>query len=122
MPKPSPLDLMREGIETYEQRNAVYRGSHEIHGQLLRLLFPDGVDLSDAASAVRFGIFNSILMKVVRYAVAFPQGGHRDSAHDIGVTGFILESETAETEGQEYRMFGNLKFSIPDNLDKEEGP
>lgn len=85
------VELMEEGLSTYEERNAEYGNSYHIHGEIMNALFPEGVDINDPDSFKRFGIVNGIVGKLNRYCRNFESGGHLDSAHDLGVMGFILE-------------------------------
>jgi hypothetical protein len=84
-------DLLRDAVQTFEERTEVYQDSHYNHGQLLAALFPNGVTLTTPLDHTRWVTFNQIIGKLCRYAVNFPTG-HRDSIHDMGVYSFILEA------------------------------
>lgn len=88
---PSVPDIMAEAAETFRQRNALYGDSYKHFHEHMMTLFPDGLTLKTADEWRRFGILFYAIGKLVRYANNFADGGHVDSAHDLGVYAFMLE-------------------------------
>lgn len=94
MTEKTALDFIEDAAKTYSERNAIYKNSYIIHGDIMKALFPEGVVLSNPEDFRRFGIINGIVGKLNRYCRNFQEGGHEDSAHDLGVMGFILQELT----------------------------
>lgn len=89
---PNGAEFMRRALKTFEERNAVYKDTHLMHGRVLKAMFPNGIFLNDPLEHSRFVTFNQIVGKLCRYATNFVDGGHPDSIHDVGVYAFILEA------------------------------
>jgi hypothetical protein len=96
LPQFDPGRIIEEMAATFAARGADYSPGdvpgHEVHAQLLQLLWPQGIDFPDIETANRFVLFNFILGKVVRYGLLLNKGGHQDSIHDIAVYSAILDS------------------------------
>ena len=90
--KATGADFMRAALNTFAERNAVYKDTHTMHGAVLQAMFPDGITLKDPLDHSRYVTFNQIVGKLCRYATNFLDGGHPDSIHDVGVYAFILEA------------------------------
>lgn len=88
------LSHMEDALGTFKERNAVYKDSYILHGDIMRELFPEGIQLRTEEDFRRFGVINGIVGKLNRYCRNFEEGGHEDSAHDLGVMGFILQELT----------------------------
>lgn len=90
-------ELLREGANTYEERNKLYGDNYKKFGAIMVVLFPNGPPpLRTVADWNRFGVFFQIASKVTRYAESFDRGGHADSAHDAMVYSGMLEELTEE--------------------------
>ena len=48
----------------------------------MKALFPHGLHLETEDDFNRFAIFDTVIMKLQRYAQQFLDGGHLDSSHD----------------------------------------
>ena len=84
-------ELMIKGAETFRERNLAYGDSYKQFGPMMVCLFPKGVTLKTCEDFNRFGVLSMIGSKLMRYCNNFPQGGHQDSVHDLGVYSFMLE-------------------------------
>ena len=89
-------ELMK-AAETYKERNAIYKDSYKIRGQIMEILFPDGIQLKTAKDYNRFGMFTGVMTKMMRYAAQMQDGGHYDSAHDAAVYAMMLNEIDHET-------------------------
>lgn len=91
MPRPFTA-ILDEISDTHAERAKKYtvgqRHGHEVHAELLKVLFPDGVP---EGSEHKFVLLNYIIGKLVRYSLLLPHG-HQDSIHDIAVYAMILDS------------------------------
>jgi hypothetical protein len=87
-------DLLEAAAKTYRERNAVYGDNHDRLGAMLAASFPRGLKLESTHDHERFALFSLILVKLSRYAVAWENGGHKDSIHDVIVYAAMLEERT----------------------------
>lgn len=84
------VELLQEAIDTRLERNHSYMNqsgneAYKQHGVVLNALFPNGIDLKNSNDMSRYGIFDMIVGKILRYANNFERGGHDDSLRDISV-------------------------------------
>lgn len=87
----NPLEIMKEAEQIFNEREAVYgTAGYKKHGEILAILFPNGLSLKTVDDFNRWTIFNQMLGKFCRYAENIEKGGHHDSAVDIGNYAFIL--------------------------------
>ena len=84
-------ELMTDAVETYRARSKVYGGSYVTHGDLMAVLFPNGIELKSPMDFSRFNALNSMVVKLCRYTKDFATAPHQDSIHDLGVYSFIME-------------------------------
>lgn len=99
-------EILREGADTYETRNAIYGSTYLIHGQVAAALFPNGVVLNTPEDHVRFGLVTMQIGKLTRYAQNFAHGGHADSNHDLMVYTAML----SEVDGA---IAANVSYPFP---------
>lgn len=81
-------------VETFKERGAIYGDNYKRVGDVMMALFPRGVVLRTPEDFLRWQIFEMLVVKLTRLAVTGLT--HRDSAHDIGVYGAMLESVVGE--------------------------
>lgn len=74
----------------YEERNATYGDSYHRFGEVLEILFPEGLTLKGANDFNRFIAYFNSMGKLVRYAPNFELGGHADSLDDCSVYSQML--------------------------------
>jgi len=94
-PKPKPKhrsvpQMLKDGAETFEDRNTQYGDAYKRIGAVLEALLPHGLPAMSTESWNRFGVLMMIIGKTVRYShdICNP---HRDSAHDLMVYAAMLE-------------------------------
>jgi len=84
------IDNLERAHETFKQRGSQYGSSYVQYGQIMKVLFPNGVDLKTEDDFNRMGILNMIVSKLIRYGNMWEKP-HKDSIHDLGVYAFMLE-------------------------------
>ncbi len=84
--------IIEDALNTFTERNKVYGDNFWTFGDVMNLIFPDGLLLKGADDFARFGLFANQVAKITRYAQNFQNGGHADSVHDCGVYSFMLET------------------------------
>ena len=77
--------------DIYKERNETYGDSYHKFGEVLAILFPDGVTLKDVSDFNRFIAYFNCMGKLVRYAPNFESGGHVDSLDDASVYAQMLQ-------------------------------
>lgn len=87
----SVSDLLRSAADIYEERNAEYGDTYKNHGNIVKSLFPEGIELKDESDMRRFAILDMVISKLGRYCNNFTTGGHQDSLHDISVYVMMLD-------------------------------
>jgi len=90
-----PEELLKKA-EIYKQRNKIYGDNYKRFGPILKLLFPDGIELKTNDDFNRFGILVQVLAKVTRYCQNFEKGGHDDSLDDLAVYSMMLKELDSE--------------------------
>lgn len=93
-------ELLREGANTYEERNKIYGDNYKRHGMVMQALFPEGVQLDTVEDHNRFGILTQMVAKLTRYCQNWHVGGHEDSLHDLMVYTPMLQE--LDNERREY--------------------
>jgi hypothetical protein len=88
------MNNLETAAQTYRERGAVYGNNHERLGLMMQGAFPSGLTLATPLDHERFALFNLIMVKLSRYAVAWDKGGHKDSIHDVIVYAAMLEERT----------------------------
>lgn len=83
-------ECIRAALKTFEERAAVYGDSYNRHGEVMKALFPHGIDLKSVDDFNRFGILNMQISKIIRYTQSW-SNRHIDSSHDLGVYSFMQE-------------------------------
>jgi hypothetical protein len=82
---------LKELAKLYEERNATYGDSYHKFGEVLEIVFPDGLFLKTASDFNRFIAYFNCMGKLVRYAPNFTKGGHVDSLDDTSVYAQMLQ-------------------------------
>lgn len=88
------FDFLREGAETFRERNATYSNGYHRFGPVAAALFPEGLTVRSPEDWNRLAVFIWVMTKVQRYAGAFSEGGHADSALDLSVYAAMLRELT----------------------------
>ena len=89
-----PADLLIANAKLFMSRQPAYGDTWKDVGDILALLFPDGVVLNTPDEFSRYNTISMCLVKLRRYCVNFKKGGHLDSAKDLQVYGAMLEAKT----------------------------
>ena len=85
-PARTPMERMIEGIlaqcrDTFMERNAVYGDNYAKVGKIMRVLFPEGLELKTEADHNKYHLFSLAIVKLTRYAANYEEG-HKDSLLD----------------------------------------
>lgn len=75
-------DVLKRLSELFHTKNTGYGPTYLSKGKLMKALFPHGLHLETEDDFNRFAIFDTVIMKLQRYAQQFLDGGHLDSSHD----------------------------------------
>jgi NADH dehydrogenase/NADH:ubiquinone oxidoreductase subunit G len=82
--------VLAEMSKTFKERNAVYKDNYKKVGQVMSVLFPDGVQLNTAADFDKWHLFELMIVKLTRFVNA--DLNHKDSIHDIAVYSAMIEA------------------------------
>jgi len=82
---------MQNALNTAKERGEQYGHSYLTHGEVVKVLFPEGIRLKTKKDFNRYGALNLIVTKLIRYCNSWDKP-HQDSIHDLGVYAFILET------------------------------
>jgi len=85
-----PSKIIQEMHETFKQRGEVYGDNYKQVGEVMKVLFPDGIILNSVMDFNTYSIFDLITVKLTRFAQSKMK--HIDSIHDIAVYCAMLES------------------------------
>lgn len=101
------LSILDRAKKLFMERNAQYRDNYKAMGPLLLALFPNGKipAITNEEDAGRINLMIDCLGKLQRYAYAFGEGGHADSADDLIVYAAMLREATKEPIFDPSRMF-----------------
>jgi hypothetical protein len=72
---------------TYRDRNATYGNNCTKVGQILAILYPDGMQLKTADDFTRWHLVDWMVGKLTRFSC----GNHLDSIHDLAVYAAMVE-------------------------------
>ncbi len=87
----STLELMREAIDTFEERNAIYKDNYVMVGKLLEVLHPSGLNIKTAEEWNLYHLYILMIVKLSRFAISGLK--HQDSLRDLAVYAFMVERE-----------------------------
>lgn len=90
----NPATLLVNSSQLFKDRQPIYGDTWKDVGDILALLFPDGVVLKTPAEFSRYNTVSLCLIKLRRYCVNFADGGHIDSVRDLQVYAAMLEAKT----------------------------
>lgn len=83
-------EILEAGAATYRERNLIYGDNWETFREVMLLLFPNGIDLSDPDKLIKYNWLCHIVGKVTRFVNA--DMNHVDSIHDMGVYAAMIEA------------------------------
>ena len=81
---------MEQAHKTFKERGSQYGASYTQYGEIMKVLFPNGIKLETNDDFNRMGLLNMIVSKLIRYGNMWDKP-HKDSIHDLGVYAFMLE-------------------------------
>lgn len=90
--------ILRDGADTFAQRNKLYGDNYKKFGTTMASLFPDGLTISTPEQWARLGVYVMLVSKVSRYSQNLAAGGHFDSALDASVYSAMLAELTQEKD------------------------
>jgi hypothetical protein len=97
--------MMERWTDTYRKKNENYGNSWQLTGQILSLVFPEGVTLDTPRKFIVIGMVTRMLDKILRYArleltVEKDKVGERssESAFDLGVYGFMAGTHVLDEQ------------------------
>ena len=83
-------DVLGAAAETFRERNSLYKDNASVVGEVMAVLFPDGVQLKTEADHKFYHLFELLVVKLTR----FTNSGltHEDSIHDLMIYAGMLEA------------------------------
>lgn len=84
-----PALILDEMADTFRERNKVYGDNYKMVGQMMKVLFPNGLP-PDLVYMPHFHLFELKLVKLSRFAIS--NLTHIDSIHDDAVYSAMIES------------------------------
>jgi hypothetical protein len=85
-------EILESACKTHKEKGEEYGNTYLMHGEIMKALFPNGLNLESAEDFTRFGTLNMIISKLGRYTSNVKRGNtHIDSLHDIIVYAAMLE-------------------------------
>lgn len=82
-------DILDAMAATFRERNAVYGDNAVMVGQVMKVLFPNGVELNNPEDYHMWHLFELKIVKLTRFAISGLK--HEDSIHDDGVYSAMCE-------------------------------
>jgi len=98
-------EMLREGADTYEQRNELYGDNYHNFGRVMMALFPRRVSCDSVDDYNRLGIIVQMVGKLGRYCEQFEKGGHDDSLLDLAVYSQMLRELDEEARNNQELPF-----------------
>jgi hypothetical protein len=80
-----------EALDLHYDNSKKYENAYKEHGNIMKAIFPNGIELKTADDFCRYSLFDIIISKLHRYSKNFLDGGHQDSIRDAGVYALMLE-------------------------------
>lgn len=88
--EPSVLALLDEAKATFTERRERHGRADVTFGEVMAVLFPDGIELNTAADHRIHQMLTHVVGKLVRFTNSGLR--HKDSAHDIVTYAALMES------------------------------
>lgn len=85
-------DLLREKAKLFEEKGKQYGHSYKTFGEVMAILFPEGLEIRSVEEWNRLGVFQMIIHKVIRSSnKLFDDQKALDSFQDLQVYGAMME-------------------------------
>lgn len=88
----TPDQILLELSEFFKTKNALYGSTYLQFGEIMTIMFPNGMVLKTAEDFNRFSLINHIMNKIMRSSALFHEGGSSDSNRDLAVYAAMLEA------------------------------
>lgn len=88
--------MLRECADLFAERNAVYKDNFRMVGRVMQAMFPEGITIKGEDEFNRWHLFELSIVKLTRYAIAYKEGGHKDSLDDMIVYAAMVAALDAE--------------------------
>lgn len=88
----NPADFLHAAAELFESRNEDYGNTWVMTGEVMKALFPDGINLQTEHDFSKFNTIQLMALKLMRICAHF-DSGHIDSLKDLQVYTAMLESK-----------------------------
>lgn len=75
---------------TYRERNLVYGDNYKVVGEVMKSLFPNGMELQEVDDYNIWHLFELMIVKITRFANS--NLSHKDSIHDAAVYAAMVEA------------------------------
>lgn len=81
--------------ELFEAKDKEYGDNYLRAGNVMRHMFPEGLDLVSPEDFNRFALINQMVNKIMRYSQNFKKGGHIDSLDDLSIYAMMCKEADA---------------------------
>ena len=93
--------ILRDAANTFEKRSKLYGHNWKMVGQVMAVLFPEGIQLQRAEDYDIWHLFELKIVKLTRFAISGRT--HIDSIHDDAVYSAMIEALLREKSGHARR-------------------
>ena len=94
-----PDEILEKWAKFFKKRNEEYGSSYLRHGEIMKLLFPNGITLETADHFYYFHIFVLELVKIIRIANSMQAGtSSLDSWKDLAVYAAMFVEKEEEND------------------------
>lgn len=77
-------NIQKEQMQILKQRNSEYGQAYKKVGEIMQILFPNGIFIFEKEQQQYFDLFKQVVGKLARFSHQFPNEIHRDSLIDAG--------------------------------------
>jgi hypothetical protein len=83
-------EVLEQMANTYRERNIVYGDNYKVVGEVMKSLFPNGMELQEVDDYNIWHLFELMIVKITRFANS--NLSHKDSIHDAAVYAAMVEA------------------------------
>lgn len=84
--------------QLYLQKTLEYGNAYVRSGEILEMLFPNGIEIKTSHDHIRYTLVAHIVGDLCRYSGKFESGGHADSLADLIAYGAMLGSVDSHSQ------------------------
>lgn len=77
-------NIQEEQMQILKQRHSEYGQAYKKVGEIMQILFPNGIFIFEKEQQQYFDLFKQVVGKLARFSHQFPKEIHRDSLIDAG--------------------------------------